>query len=198
MAEKVTTMVLKVDLQCPSCYRKIKKVLAKFPQIDFCAMSNFWGQIIEIRSQAYDEKQNTVTITVVCCSPEKIRDKLCCKGGKTIKSIEIKPPPKKEPEKTKEPEKSKPPPPAPAPVIEKAKPPPPAPAPTPAPPVCVPVPVCCGQCYEGIPGGPCYEGYGRPVPSYDGYGYGGNRACYRVSCCDEYFNEENTSGCTIM
>ncbi|XP_058189526.1 protein PYRICULARIA ORYZAE RESISTANCE 21-like [Rhododendron vialii] len=78
MAEKVTTMVLKVDLQCPSCYRKIKKVLAKFPQI---------------RSQAYDEKQNTVTITIVCCSPEKIRDKLCCKGGKTIESIEIKHPP---------------------------------------------------------------------------------------------------------
>ncbi|KAG5526154.1 hypothetical protein RHGRI_032439 [Rhododendron griersonianum] len=189
MAEKVTTMVLKVDLQCPSCYRKIKKVLAKFPQI---------------RNQTYDEKQNTVTITVVCCSPEKIRDKLCCKGGKTIKSIEIKPPPKpkepekppkapekqkgpeiptvsdkpKEPDKTKEPEKSKPTPPAPL--------------------VYVPVPVCYGQCYEGIPGGPCYEGYGRPVPSYDGYGYGGNRACYGVSHCDEYFNEENTSGCTIM
>ncbi|XP_058190580.1 protein PYRICULARIA ORYZAE RESISTANCE 21-like [Rhododendron vialii] len=139
MAEKVTTMVLKVDLQCPSCYRKIKKVLAKFPQI---------------RSQAYDEKQNTVTITVVCCCPEKIRDKLCCKGGKTIKSIEIKPPP--------------------------------------------PAPVCCGQCYKGIPWGPCYEGYGRPVPSYYGYGYGRNRACYGVSRCNEYFNEENTSGCTIM
>lgn len=59
----------------------------------------------EIRDQVYDEKQNTVTITVVCCSPEKIRDKLCCKGGKVIKSIEIKPPPKpKEPEKPKAPD----------------------------------------------------------------------------------------------
>ncbi|KAF7112949.1 hypothetical protein RHSIM_RhsimUnG0175900 [Rhododendron simsii] len=152
MAEKVTTMVLKVDLQCPSCYRKIKKVLAKFPQI---------------RSQAYDEKQNTVKITVVCCSPEKIRDKLCCKGGKTIKSIEIKPPPK--PENTTWPL-----------------------------PAYVPVSVCCGQCYRGIPGDPCYVGYGWPVPCYDGYGYGGNRACYGVSHCVEYFNEENTSGCTIM
>ncbi|KAL7142875.1 hypothetical protein ABFS83_08G154000 [Erythranthe nasuta] len=90
-AEKVTPMVLKVDLQCPCCYKKIKKTLCKFPQI---------------RDQVYDEKANTVTIIVVCCSPEKIRDKLCCKGGKVIKSIEIKEPPKaKEPEKKpKEPE----------------------------------------------------------------------------------------------
>ncbi|GKV31746.1 hypothetical protein SLEP1_g40414 [Rubroshorea leprosula] len=43
----------------------------------------------------YDEKANKVTIKVVSCSPEKIRDKLC-KGGGCIKSIEIvkpKPPP---------------------------------------------------------------------------------------------------------
>ncbi|KAH7852414.1 hypothetical protein Vadar_024554 [Vaccinium darrowii] len=197
--QKVTTMVLKVDLQCPSCYKKVRKILAKFPQI---------------RSQAYDEKQNTVTITVVCCNPEKFRDKLCCKGGKTIKTIEILEPPKPKP-KPKEPEKPKPPPPAVRPPLGPRLSPPPspprhprpaaalAPAPAPAPPVCVPaypmypVPVCCGQCYEGIPGGPCYQGYGRPVPSYDGYGYGGSRACY-ASRCDEYFSEENATGCTIM
>ena len=69
----------------------------------------FWTR--EIRDQVYDEKQNLVTITVVCCSPEKIRDKLCCKGGKVIKSIEIVEPPKPKPppEKPKEPEKPKPP-----------------------------------------------------------------------------------------
>ncbi|KAL0321053.1 UNVERIFIED_CONTAM: hypothetical protein Sradi_5366800 [Sesamum radiatum] len=92
--EKVTPMVLKVDLQCPCCYKKIKKTLCKFPQI---------------RDQVYDEKNNTVAITVVCCSPEKIRDKLCCKGGKVIKSIEIIEPPKpkkkKDADKPKEPEK---------------------------------------------------------------------------------------------
>ncbi|XP_073312907.1 uncharacterized protein [Primulina huaijiensis] len=88
MAEKVTIMVLKVvDLQCSCCYKKIKKILCKFPQI---------------RDQVYDEKANTVTITVVCCDPEKIRDKLCCKGAKVIKSIAI-----KEPPKTTEPEKPK-------------------------------------------------------------------------------------------
>jgi len=30
--QKVTIMVLKVDLQCPSCFKKIKKILAKFPR----------------------------------------------------------------------------------------------------------------------------------------------------------------------
>ncbi|KAB2007158.1 hypothetical protein ERO13_D10G007900v2 [Gossypium hirsutum] len=95
MAEKVTIMVLKVDLQCSKCYKKVKKVLCKYPQI---------------RDQMYDEKANTVTITVVCCSPEKIRDKLCYKGGGSIKSIELKSPakpkePEKKPDKPKEAEK---------------------------------------------------------------------------------------------
>ncbi|GMI77539.1 hypothetical protein HRI_001423200 [Hibiscus trionum] len=86
-------MVLKVDLQCSKCYKKVKKVLCKFPQI---------------RDQVYDEKANTVTITVICCNPEKIRDKLCSKGGGFIKSIQIKPAAEpKEPEKPKEAEKPK-------------------------------------------------------------------------------------------
>ncbi|KAL6990631.1 hypothetical protein U1Q18_008745 [Sarracenia purpurea var. burkii] len=243
-------MVLKVtDLQCPCCYRKVKRVLCRFPQI---------------RNQIYDEKQNTVTITVVCCNPEKLRDKLCCRGGKTIKSIEIKEPekpkpppekpkpppeekpkpppekPKPPPEKPKEPEKPKPPPekpkepekPKPPPEKpkepEKPKPPPEKPKepekpkpppkeePPKAPPPCQPPPVwgwcppayptCCEQCSHGQPGGPCHNGYGnRPVPSYDGwgsgygygYGHGGQRSCC-TSRCGDCFNEENTSGCTIM
>ncbi|KAL2483910.1 Heavy metal transport/detoxification superfamily protein [Forsythia ovata] len=60
----------------------------------------------------FDEKSNTVIITVICCSPEKIRDKLCRRGGKIIQSIQIKEPPKpkapeKEPQKPKDPEKPK-------------------------------------------------------------------------------------------
>ncbi|KAK3022643.1 hypothetical protein RJ639_045409 [Escallonia herrerae] len=46
----------------------------------------------EIKNQVYDDNQNTITIIVVCCNPEKIRDMLCCKGRKLIKSIEIKEP----------------------------------------------------------------------------------------------------------
>ncbi|KAK6149637.1 hypothetical protein DH2020_017162 [Rehmannia glutinosa] len=193
--KQVTVMVLKVDLQCPCCYKKVKKILCKFPQI---------------RNQVYDEKSNTVTITVVCCSPEKIRDKLCRKGAKVIKSIEIKEPPSpksreqerareaqrtrkaqraekpkivviekpKEPEKPKvvvvekpkEPEKPK--------VVEKPKEAPkpdppkkPEPAPNPPPPEPVMVPV--NGFPPAFPGrtccGPCYEGYGGG-PCYHGYG----------------------------
>ncbi|XP_060199492.1 protein PYRICULARIA ORYZAE RESISTANCE 21-like [Lycium barbarum] len=225
---KPTIMVLKVDLQCCNCYTKVKKILCKFPQI---------------RDQVYDEKANTVTITVVCCNPEKLRDKLCCKGCGVIKSIEIKEPEKrkqleklKELEKTIDPKK----------VVENVtKVIPPVPpgyccgecyegytggpcyhshgrhvAPPPG--YCcgqcyegstggpcyhshgrsVPPPsgYCCGECYEGSTRGPCYQSYGRPVPPppcYDNYGPGpyGYR---RVSRCDEYFYEENATGCSIM
>ncbi|XP_031273539.1 protein PYRICULARIA ORYZAE RESISTANCE 21-like [Pistacia vera] len=92
MAE-VTTMVIKVDLKCCKCYKKVKKILCKIPQI---------------KDQVYDEKQNTVTIKVACCySPEKILQKIRCKGGKSILSIEIKPPPKKQEEPKKPQEKPK-------------------------------------------------------------------------------------------
>ncbi|KAJ8526217.1 hypothetical protein K7X08_028694 [Anisodus acutangulus] len=221
MGDKSTIMILKVDLQCSSCYKKVKKILCKFPQI---------------RDQLYDEKANTIIITVVCCNPEKFRDKLCSKGCGVIKSIEIKEPPKpKQPEKPKEPEKPKAPenpkevekPKAPEKPKEVEKPKPKeAPKPQPLPPAPQPVmlmlmPIqeyprpppgyCCGQCYEGHTGGPCYSGYGRPVPPppcYDNYGYiygpgpgpgpyGYGRGC-RMSRCDEYFNDENATGCSIM
>ncbi|KAF3451880.1 hypothetical protein FNV43_RR07976 [Rhamnella rubrinervis] len=61
----------------------------------------------EIRDQVFDEKNDTVTIKVVCCSPEKIKEKIICKGGGCIESIQIVVPQKqpKQPEKRKEPEK---------------------------------------------------------------------------------------------
>ncbi|CBI18630.3 hypothetical protein VitviT2T_014765 [Vitis vinifera] len=190
---EVTTMRLRVDLECDRCYKKIKKLLCKFP---------------EIRDQAFFEKENTVMIKVVCCSPHKIRDKLICKGGKTIKSIEIivpekpKPPPEKPkppPEKPKEPEKPKPPPEKPKepekpkPPPEKPKPPPeikappekpkpadppkhveklPAPPPVAGYPQFYPVAVCCKPCFDLGHGGPCHHSYGIPhqrPSSYDGY-----------------------------
>ncbi|XP_060184542.1 protein PYRICULARIA ORYZAE RESISTANCE 21-like isoform X2 [Lycium barbarum] len=143
--EKTTIMVLKVDLQCSSCYKKVKKILCKFPQI---------------RDQLYDEKANTVTITVVCCNPEKIRDKLYSKGCGVIKCIKIK--------------KPKPPP---------VDPPPQPPPSTPQPVMVVPgYCCCCGQCYGRCL---CYHSYGC------------GRGC-RVSRCDWYFIEENTTVCSIM
>ncbi|XP_038691967.1 protein PYRICULARIA ORYZAE RESISTANCE 21-like [Tripterygium wilfordii] len=187
---KVTIMVIKVDLQCEKCYKKIKRVLCKFPQI---------------RDQIYDEKNNTVTIKVVCCSPEKIKMKIRCKGGDSVKGIEIVP--EKKPEKPKEPEKPKP---APPPPERPTSPPPPRPivaerpkaaekAPQPVPPVAAfPIGVCCVECYGGRGGGPCYEGYGYPPRVYDGYhgtpvydSWGGGG--YPVSRCGE-----NSSICSIM
>ncbi|XP_044462250.1 protein PYRICULARIA ORYZAE RESISTANCE 21-like isoform X3 [Mangifera indica] len=184
--KKVVTMVLKVDLQCEKCYRKVKKVLCKYPQI---------------QDQVYDEKQNTVTIKVVCCSPEKIKQKISCKGGESIKGIEIVPPPKPKPKEEK-PKKEvptetpRPPPDPPGPKdpgqskkSEKPKE-KPAPSAATAPAPCFPqnpVRVCCRECYEGQGGGPCYQlGYRGPPICYDGYygrpvydSWGGGRGgCY--------------------
>ncbi|GKB47065.1 pyricularia oryzae resistance 21-like protein [Tanacetum coccineum] len=67
-------MVVDVDLKCSDCYKKVKKVICKIP---------------EIRDQEYDFDKNKVKISVVCCSPERVRDKLSYKGGKSIQKIEI-------------------------------------------------------------------------------------------------------------
>ncbi|CAN1260118.1 Filamentous hemagglutinin [Linum perenne] len=88
--QKLTTMVMKVDLDCTKCRKKIKRVLCGIPQI---------------QNQVYDDKNNLVIITVLCCSPEKVMEKIRCRGGESVKGIEIvKPPPPKpkEPEKPKE------------------------------------------------------------------------------------------------
>ncbi|XP_062010857.1 uncharacterized protein LOC133727269 [Rosa rugosa] len=154
--KKVTIMILKVDLQCEECYRKVKKVLCKFPQI---------------QDQMYDEKNNLVIIKVVCCSPEKIRDKLCCKGGGVIKWIEIKEPEKPKPLPAPKPKPKPKPPPAskPEPPPEPKPEPPPEPKPEPPPVPACPLPLvpacprrpCCWDCYQGRPGGPCET---RPPP----------------------------------
>ncbi|KAJ6921591.1 hypothetical protein NC652_015494 [Populus alba x Populus x berolinensis] len=79
LLQQVTTMVIKVvDLGCEKCHKKIKRVLCAIPQI---------------QNQTYDQKKNTVTITVVGCCPEKIKKKIYCKGGECVKCIEIPPPP---------------------------------------------------------------------------------------------------------
>ncbi|CBI18628.3 unnamed protein product, partial [Vitis vinifera] len=62
-----------VNLGCKRCYKKIKKLLCKFP---------------EIRDQTFIEKEDTVIIKVVCSYPEMIRTKLICKGRDIIKCIE--------------------------------------------------------------------------------------------------------------
>lgn len=123
---QVTNMVLKVDLQCSYCYKEVHKILSKFHRqyspwtiYILCLNSIFikqphlcWFLLIvsielfgttEITDQNYNKKANTVTITVVSCDPEKIRDKLCSKGSNVIKTIKIKEDPKQPPPEPTEP-----------------------------------------------------------------------------------------------
>ncbi|KAG7959596.1 hypothetical protein I3843_10G077900 [Carya illinoinensis] len=227
MGEKVceytvtTIMVLKVDLQCDRCYKKVKKVLYKFPQI---------------QDQIFDEKQNTVLIKVVCCSPEKVKQKIIYKGGNSIQSIEIKPPPKPKTEEAKpKPQDPKPaekpkeaaqkpkenpaanPKPAEKPKEAEAKPKgkpddakPPEPVPKPSEPAAlIAVPYYPQTYVAGAYSRPLYEGYGGgPLPSceeyaigrpvYDSYGGGGYWPPSYVNRYDYYSSEENQSGCIIM
>ncbi|KAJ6741538.1 HEAVY METAL TRANSPORT/DETOXIFICATION SUPERFAMILY PROTEIN [Salix viminalis] len=183
MAEKkFTTMVIKADLECDKCHKKIKKVLYRIPQI---------------QNQIYDKKAGTVTITVFCCSPENVREKIIFKG------VVIVEPPK--PEK---------------PIVviveqPKQKEPEPAPPPKALEPlaVCPPAPAhprtCSPEYNQWIGGGPCYHGHGRPAsPSYEvhgrpvydswgGGGGGGQRTGYDP-WQREYVYEDNPSYCTIM
>ncbi|TYI81979.1 hypothetical protein E1A91_D05G190800v1 [Gossypium mustelinum] len=179
---KMTIMVLTVDLRCRRCYLKVRKVLCEFP---------------EIRDQTFDEKANTVTIIVVCCNPEKVRDKLRCKGGFSIESIEIKPPPKSPARRASSLPK---PPEGPANLLPKP----------PETPVSSPLTAgtwagfCCNACYHGQCGDPCYFGgpppppcywtYCRPV--YDRWGGGSYKYCY--SSHGDCFIEQNPQACSIL
>nr|CAD1819416.1 unnamed protein product [Ananas comosus var. bracteatus] len=86
MAEKVSTLILKVDLECCRCNRRIKKVLCKLQERE------------NIKSIVYDEKNNTVRVSGTFnpqCLSKKLRRK-ACKACLVIKDIQIqedKPPP---------------------------------------------------------------------------------------------------------
>ncbi|XP_061964273.1 protein PYRICULARIA ORYZAE RESISTANCE 21-like isoform X3 [Populus nigra] len=131
-----------VDLGCEKCHKKIKRVLCAIPQI---------------QNQIYDKKENTVTITVVCCCPEKIKKKIYCKGGRTVKCVKIPPPPPTPPTTT---------PPASPPTVICVKIPPPVicvkiPPPPTTPPPCTCT--CCEKCRRG----PCCHHFCTPtVPPY--------------------------------
>ena len=174
----------------------------------------------EIQNQVYDKKAGTVIITVVCCSPEKIKEKIIYMGGEAVKSIEIKVPEKPKPP---EPKPAPKPPPAPAPTTPSKQPDKPPetvdgngkPKGSDKPRALIVEPVhprtYCADCYRGISGGPCYHDYGRPAPPcYEAYGRpvydswsggGGGYGCQRsgyYACRGEYVCEDNPSSCTIM
>ena len=137
-------------------------------------------------------------IKVVCCNPERIRQKLISKGGKSIKSIEMRLPgkPKEADQKPKPPPADKPKPedpPKPKKPVE--KPPPPAPA------------TALLKVNPHIYGIPCYEPGSRgpyhPPSSYDeppaggGWPSSGCRCNRSYRCRCEFFTEETTP-CTIL
>lgn len=99
---KMRTIIIKVDLDCSRCHRKIEKVLDRIREK---------GEFV-IDDIEYDEKNNRVIVKGPF-DPDRLADKLCCKACKIIKEIEIvelPPPPKKEelappsPEKETKPE----------------------------------------------------------------------------------------------
>lgn len=152
----------------------------------------------EIKDQRFDDNE-TVTIKVVCCSPEKVADKLCKNGGGAIKKIEYgienpMVPKPKAPEKPKEGDKPKD-----GDKPKEAEKPKPAPAASSS----------QTMIYNSEPGHPMYGGsyngyyqeygsypetqWGQPMyngypsrPIYDSYGGGG------------WKGDETGSSCTIM
>ncbi|XP_043693205.1 protein PYRICULARIA ORYZAE RESISTANCE 21-like [Telopea speciosissima] len=215
MADKVYTIVMQVDLNCPLCYKKIKKTLSRY------------RERYQIQKEVFDEKQNTVTISGLFC-PNKLSKKLCYTASESIKGIKILEKNPSEPSKLK-PSNPDPPPPTAAadppkkvtfvvPLLEsdppKLKPVPapkePDPKPiktpesTPAVPELAYPPVQpIGVRYEGYGWGPYHQGYGWPPPYYDGYdrpqrGYDGYGRQRYISPCWQYFSEEDPNSCTIM
>ncbi|KMZ58897.1 hypothetical protein ZOSMA_72G00580 [Zostera marina] len=83
MADKI--MILKVDLSCSLCRRKMKKVLKRH--------QDEWN----IKKVNWDEKNNQITLSGPF-DPDVLIKKLCCRACKSIKEINIPdPPPEKKP-----------------------------------------------------------------------------------------------------
>ncbi|KAL5659383.1 hypothetical protein ACJX0J_032546, partial [Zea mays] len=73
----ISTIVLKVDLECERCYRKIRKVLCKIQDK------------MNIKTISFDEKSNAVTISGPF-DADTVCNKLCCKAGRVIKAMDVK------------------------------------------------------------------------------------------------------------
>ncbi|KAL5204864.1 hypothetical protein ABZP36_009735 [Zizania latifolia] len=76
MAEKISTLILKVDLDCHQCYKKIRKILCKLQDQE------------RITTISFENKSNTVVI-VGPFDAQRLCCKIRCKGGKVIKDTHI-------------------------------------------------------------------------------------------------------------
>ncbi|XP_066338473.1 protein PYRICULARIA ORYZAE RESISTANCE 21-like [Miscanthus floridulus] len=148
MAEKISMLIVVVDLDCHKCYHKIRKILCQLQDHE------------RIRTISFDTESKTIAI-VGPFDPHRLACKLRCKGGKVVRDVHIvdttnggggKPPPENMPDappapapmrngKKKNKNKEKAPPPAPPPPPERPpSPPPPEPAPGPPPETMMPPP----------------------------------------------------------
>lgn len=76
MAEKMSTLIIVVDLDCRKCYHKIRKILCQLQDHE------------RIRTISFDDKSKTVTM-VGPFDPQRLACKLLCKGGKVVRDVYI-------------------------------------------------------------------------------------------------------------
>lgn len=72
----MSTIVMRVDLECDKCYKKIRKVLCKLQDRE------------NIKMISYDEKNNVVTVAG-SFDAEEVSDRLCSSAGKVITDIQV-------------------------------------------------------------------------------------------------------------
>ncbi|KAK3120567.1 hypothetical protein QOZ80_9AG0690010 [Eleusine coracana subsp. coracana] len=76
MAEKISMLIVKVDLDCHKCYEKMRKILCKLQDQE------------RIRTISYDDKSKTIAIAGPF-DPQRLACKIRCRGGKTVKDVQI-------------------------------------------------------------------------------------------------------------
>ncbi|KAB5551568.1 hypothetical protein DKX38_008879 [Salix brachista] len=195
MAEKkVTTMVIKVDLECEKCHRKIKKVLCRIPRDPENVREKiiFKGgeavKSIEIKvpekpkpaAPPAEAPERAKTPAPPAKAPEPA--KTPAPPAREPSTLKAQPKPTDKPEgpsKPKDPANSKEPEKPVVVIVEppKHKEPEPAPPPKALEPhaLCPPAPAhprtCSPEYNQWIGGGPCYHGHGRPAsPTYAVHG----------------------------
>uniref|UniRef100_M8ASC1 HMA domain-containing protein n=1 Tax=Aegilops tauschii TaxID=37682 RepID=M8ASC1_AEGTA len=72
----MSTIIMRVDLDCDRCYKKIRKVLCKLQDRE------------NIKMISYDEKSNTVTVSG-SFDAEEVADRLCSDAGKVITDVQV-------------------------------------------------------------------------------------------------------------
>ncbi|XP_048573349.1 filaggrin-2-like [Triticum urartu] len=72
----MATIIMRVDLDCDRCYKKIRKVLCKLQDRE------------NIKMISYDEKSNTVTVSG-SFDAEEVADRLCSDAGKVITDVQV-------------------------------------------------------------------------------------------------------------